>query len=221
MNLKVTTFLAAISFGACLSARAQLSWEKTEIELHPKASDAEAVANFKYENKGKTPIKIKNVRTSCGCTVASLKKDVVAPGEKGEVTATFHIGGRTGVQQKAITVETDDASQPTMNLMLKAVIEQPLEIQPSFVYWQAGEAPKAKTVAIKAGKDVTVTKLDVTSSNDDFTTKVEKISAGEYKISVEPKNTTQMSNATLTIKTDLPQPFYITARVTAPAGVVR
>src|SRR3978361_439554 len=106
MNLKATGLLASVFFSGLAATHAQLAWEQKEIELHPKASDAQTVANFKYENKGKTPIKITSVKSSCGCTVASLKKDVVAPGEKGEVTATFNIGGRIGVQQKPITVET-------------------------------------------------------------------------------------------------------------------
>ena len=126
MNLKVTTFFAAVFLGTCLGARAELAFEKTMVELHPKSTDADAVANFKYENKGKTTVKIKSVKTSCGCTVASLKKDEVAPGEKGEVTATFHVAGRTGTQDKGITVETDDPSQPMINLTLRAVIEQAL-----------------------------------------------------------------------------------------------
>ncbi len=222
MNLKLTTFFAAVFLGTCLGARAELAFEKTMVELHPKSTDADAVANFKYENKGKTTVKIKSVKTSCGCTVASLKKDEVAPGEKGEVTATFHVAGRTGTQDKGITVETDDPSQPTIGLTLRAVIEQALEVQPTFVFWQTGEAPKPKTISVKAGKDVKLTKIDIASSNADFTTKVDKISADQYTISVQPKDTAQMANATLTIKTDLPQPYYVTARVvTGPAGAVR
>jgi len=222
MNSKAKALLGAVFFSAFATAQAQLAWEKTEIELHPKVGDAEAVANFKYENKGTKPIRIVSTKSSCGCTVASLKKDEVAPGEKGEVTATFKIGGRTGVQQKSITVETDDASQPMTNLLLKAVIEQPVEIQPTFVFWQAGEAPKPKTVKVKANKAVTITKLDVTSSSPEFTAKVEKGSApGEFTISVQPKSTAQPLNAMLTIKSDLPQPYYVTARVTGPAAAGR
>jgi hypothetical protein len=222
MNLKATALLGAVFFGAFVTAQAQLAWEKNEIELHPKAGDATAVANFKYQNKGKTPIKITSVKSSCGCTVASLKKDVVDPGEKGEVTATFNIGGRTGVQQKAITVQTDDASQPVINLMLKAVIEQPIEIQPTFVFWQAGEAPKAKTVKVKVSKDVNAAKLDVVSSNPEFTAKMEQDSTpGEYTLSVQPKDTAKPLEGTITIKSDLPQPYIITVRVTGPAAAGR
>ncbi len=215
MNLKPTALLCAAFFGALVSSHAQLSWEKTEIELHPKAGDQEAIANFQYENKGTKPVHINAVRTSCGCTVASLKKNDVLPGEKGEVTATFKIGGRTGIQQKVVTVDTDDAAQPQTNLLLKAVIEQPVELQPAFVYWQQGEAAKPKTITLKAAKDVAITKVDVTSSSPDFTAEVKKGSApGEFKINVQPKDTSKQVNGTLTIKPDYPQAFYATVRVT-------
>src|SRR5215213_7730079 len=174
MKVKMTVLFGAAMFLAWTTAHAQLTWEQQEIQLNPKAGDKEAVANFKYQNKTSKPIKITSVKSSCGCTVASLKKDVVEPGEKGEVTATFNIGGRTGMQQKNVTVETDDPAQPTLNLVLKANIAQPVEIQPTFVYWEKGEAPKAKTVKVKAAKDVNITKLDVTSSTPDFSATVEK-----------------------------------------------
>lgn len=127
-------FCGALFLGLLSSAQAQLTWEQTQIELHPKIGEAEVVAQFKYENKTDKTINIKNVRSSCGCTVASLKKNDVAPGEKGEVTATFKIGGRTGAQQKSVTVETDDATQPITNLLLKAVIPEAVQIQPAFVF---------------------------------------------------------------------------------------
>ena len=124
MHLTAKALLGAILLAACSTAHAQLTWEKTQIDLNPKPGDQEAVAVFKYANKGSTTINIKNVRSSCGCTVASLKKNDVAPGEKGEVTATFKIGGRTGVQQKTVTVETDHPEQPITNLLLQATIAQ-------------------------------------------------------------------------------------------------
>lgn len=214
----------AVVFGAaflCLisAAHGQLTWEKTEIELRPKPGDQEAVAHFKYENKGDKAIKITSVKSSCGCTVPALKKDEVAPGEKGELTATFKIGNRTGLQQKSVTVQTDDLSQPMTNLILKANIAPAVAIQPTFVFWENGEAPKPKKITVKAGPDVTMTKLEVSSSSPDFTTKVEKgAAAGEFIINVVPKDTSRQLAATLTIKPDFPQTFYATARVTGPAA---
>lgn len=217
MNLTGKVFFGALFIGLS-SAQAQLTWEQKEIELHPKMGDAEAVASFKYENKTDKPINIKNVRSSCGCTVASLKKNDVAPGEKGEVTATFKIGNRTGLQQKTVTVETDSAAEPVTNLMLKAVIPEAVQIQPSFVFWQNGEDPSPKKITVTAGKDVKMTKLDAISSSPDFATKVDPgANAGEFVITVTPQDTKKTTAATLTIKPDMPQVFYATARVTPPA----
>lgn len=219
MKLKPGAFLAATFLAALVStANAQLTWEKTEVELHPKPGDQETVAQFHYTNKTSKPIKITNVRTSCGCTVATLKKNDVAPGESGEVTATLKIGGRSGLQQKFVTVETDDVAQPSINLMLKAMVAQAVDIQPPMVFWNIGEEAKPKTITVKAAKDVAITKVDV-SATGDYMTKVEKGSApGEFKIDVQPKDTATASNSTLTIKPDYPQAFYATARVMNAEG---
>src|SRR3954451_13453072 len=80
MNLISKATLAAIFLSAFSTAQAQLAFEQSEIELHPKATDQEAIAIFKFENKGTKPVKITSVKSSCGCTVASSKQDELAPG---------------------------------------------------------------------------------------------------------------------------------------------
>src|SRR6478609_4794020 len=154
-------------------ARAELKWEQTSVELHPAFSDKQAVAHFKYENVGKAAVRFQSVKASCGCTTAQTQKDEVPPGEKGEITATFNIGGRTGTQVKTVTVQTDDPEPSTVVLTLKAVITPLLELQPTLVYWQNGEEPKPKSITAKANKDAAVKKLDVASSTPDFTAKVD------------------------------------------------
>src|SRR3954471_10193522 len=139
MNGKKTLLVGLFSLAIAAASQASLSWEKTELELKPALGAATAVGVFKYENKGDKPVHFNAVRPSCGCTTAALPKNDVAPGEKGEITATFNIGDRTGLQQKTITVETDDAQQPQTVLTFKANIAQYLELQPTFVYWQANE----------------------------------------------------------------------------------
>src|SRR5213595_4247224 len=116
-------------------ARSELKWEQTSVDLKPALGDKQAVAHFKYENVGKTPVHFKSVHSSCGCTTAQTQKDEVPPGEKGEITATFNIGGRTGTQVKTVTVQTDDPdpAHATTQLTLKAIITPLLEIQPTLV----------------------------------------------------------------------------------------
>src|ERR1700704_3787669 len=191
MHARVKVLVVAIVAGLASPAHSELAWEQTQIELHPAVGDDTAIGHFKYQNKGDKPIAIKSVTTSCGCTAASAKQSA-DPGEKGEVTATFKIGDRTGLQQKAITVLTDDTAHPSTTLSLKVAIPVVLEIQPTFVYWQPDEALKPKTISVKAGKDVSIKNLDVSSSSPDFLAKVEPgSSANEFRITVEPKKTNQ------------------------------
>ena len=217
-----THFLTAIVLGLfCTTLRAELRFEQTNVELHPAIGDKEAVGHFKYQNMGKTAVHFKAVRTSCGCTVAQTQKDRVEPGEKGEITATFKIGDRTGTQIKSITVETDDAAHSPTVLTLKAVLPDALTLTPSFVFWTAGEDATTKTIVAKAGKDFPATKLTVTSSNPQFTTEVEPSGQpGEWKINVQPKETGHPIAAALTIRPDYPKDaprlFYANASVTGP-----
>lgn len=222
MNLKTARLLFPIAFSTFLSlaAHAELKWERTQVELHPDVGDKEAVGHFKYENTGDKPVRFKSIRTSCGCTVAQTQKEEVPPGEKGEITATFKIGGRTGTQVKAVTVDTDDPAHAVTVLTLKAVLPEMLEITPSFVYWTDGEAPKPKTVVVHPGKNFAVKELKVTSSNLEFSAKVERKNVtGDFKINIEPKQTTHPAASTVTIQPDgSAKIFYVNARVmNAPA----
>jgi len=206
----------------CLGARAELKWEQTSVDLHPAPTDKQAVGHFKYENTGKTPVHFKSVHASCGCTTAQTQKDVVAPGDKGEITATFNIGDRTGTQIKTVTVETDEAPNQKTVLTLKAEIPQQLEVTPNFVFWKQGDKPDSKTINVKVGKDFTVKHIKVTSSTPDFQTKVEDAGGGQFKIDVKPQDTNKVTASMLTIQAeDSPKVFYATARITnTPAAPV-
>ncbi len=217
--MKTHIFAFTLSIMICVTARAELKWDQTSIELHPTAADKQAIGHFKYQNSGSKPVRFKSVRTSCGCTAAQSQKEEVPPGEKGEITATFNIGERTGTQVKTVTVETDDPEHATTVLTLKAVIPQQLEITPTFVFWGQGEAAKPKTIVVRAAKDFPVKHLRVTSSSPDFQAKVEETGSGQFKIDVQPQDTKRPIASTLTIQPeDSPKVFYATARITnAPA----
>src|SRR5438034_8092995 len=225
MNMNFLRLIRIVALTALAQvARAELKWEQTSVDLQPALGDKQAVANFKYENVGKTPVHFTSVHASCGCTTAQTQNEQVAPGEKGEITRTFNIGGGTGTQVKTVTVQTDDPDPAHANIVLtlKAVITPLLEIQPALVFWQNGEEPKAKIITAKANKAAAIKKLDVISSVPDFTAKVDAGSApNEFKISVQPRDTTKAVYATLTIKPDSPantgNTFAVAARVMPPA----
>ena len=76
---------------------------------------------FKFKNTGSKPLLIKNAYGSCGCTVPEFSKEPVVPGEEGTIKVIFNTKGRTGIQSKTITVETNASNNPEI-LSLKAEI---------------------------------------------------------------------------------------------------
>jgi Protein of unknown function (DUF1573) len=202
--------------------RAALVWETTEADLHPGLADKTAVAHFKYKNTGDKPVKITSVHPSCGCTTAALAKDVVGPNEAGEITATFNIGGRSGVQTKTISVLTDEeAGQPTI-LKLTATIPQLLQVAPTFIYWSAGDVLNPKTITVSVGGDFPVTKLTVTSTDKSIATKVvPEPKEKAFRVIVTPTESGRPINAALKIEPDFPKDapksFYANLRVDSRA----
>jgi len=213
--MKTHIIAFALSIIISLSARAELKWEQTSLELHPTPNDKQAIGHFKYQNPGKTPVHFKSVHASCGCTTAQTQKDEVPAGGSGEITATFNIGDRTGTQVKTVTVETDEATNQKTVLTLKTIIPQQLELNPTFVFWKQGDKPEPKTIMVKVGKEFTVKHIKVTSSSPDFQTKVEEKGNGEFQIDVQPQETKNIVASTLTIQPeDSQKVFYATARIT-------
>lgn len=73
---------------------------------------------FHFENVGIAPLKILSARGSCGCTVPSYSKDEIAPGEKGEVFVRFNSAGKSGMQNKTVTLVTNVADKTKKQVVL-------------------------------------------------------------------------------------------------------
>ena len=60
--------------------------------------------DFEFTNKGTSPIVLKSVRASCGCTTPNYPKAPIAPGVTNKISVTYNPQGRPGVFSKSITV---------------------------------------------------------------------------------------------------------------------
>ena len=198
-------------------ALADLSWETQEQTFHAKASEKQVVAKYRFTNTGTAPVKIENVKTSCGCTTAGLKKTEYAPGESGEIEAKFDFGGRTGKQEKGIAVSISDEPLPTI-LRLLVDIEEPVKLQPQFVIWKVGDKPNAQIIRLTVADDVPAKVLSVESDNPMIKAELTPSQNGKsYEVQVTPSDTVRPAAATLIIRTDYPadnpQVRYAYARI--------
>jgi hypothetical protein len=74
---------------------------------------------FRFKNVGKLPLIIKNVYSSCGCTVAGFPRKPILPNMIDSVTAVFSSNNsNVGMENKVITVYSNDVSSPHMLTIL-------------------------------------------------------------------------------------------------------
>ncbi len=70
-----------------------------------KITDGEKVTfNFRFKNVGAKPLVITSTSASCGCTVPEKPERPVLPGETGFIKVVFNSKGKTGHNEKNITV---------------------------------------------------------------------------------------------------------------------
>lgn len=69
--------------------------------------------NFKFKNTGKSPLIITNATATCGCTVPEPPKEPIQPGAEGVIKVVFDSTGKSGMQDKVITVTSN--GNPSVN----------------------------------------------------------------------------------------------------------
>lgn len=77
---------------------------------------------FTLKNTGKKDLIIRDVKSSCGCTAVSPSKNTVSAGESVPLKVVFDSTGKSGRQNKTITVITNDPKNPTSVLRISSNI---------------------------------------------------------------------------------------------------
>jgi len=175
-----------------LLSHAELKWENKTIEHEALPTETEFKAAFDFTNTGDTPVTITNIRSTCGCTTASLDKNTYAPGESGTITATFTYGARKGGQSKLITVSTDQKQQPNTTLTLNVFIPEVFKIDGSpVIVWKhhRGEALDTRSIHIFSDYEDPIDIVDIINSNPqtfDYELKAQE-SPNTYELLITPK----------------------------------
>ena len=99
-----------------------------EKEVHDfgKIVQGEKVAySFKFKNTGEGDLIITSAKGSCGCTVPEWPKAPVAPGEEGVIDVVFNSDGKSGQQNKKITIVANTVPN-TKVLAINGMVEVPV-----------------------------------------------------------------------------------------------
>jgi Protein of unknown function (DUF1573) len=85
---------------------------------------------FKLKNTGTAVLELAPPDTSCGCTVAKVVPDKLAPGQTGAITYTISLDHVMGQVQKQIMVHSNDPKTPEVDLTIQLDYTPLYELSP-------------------------------------------------------------------------------------------
>jgi hypothetical protein len=111
--------------------------------------------NFQFINKGKVPLIVNDVRSTCGCTVPVWPHEPVLPGKSGIITVHFDPKQQAGSVNKTIQI-ISNADVPQVVLSIKGIVIPSEKLEEVFkfsigdirlqtIYAAFGEIYKGKT----------------------------------------------------------------------------
>jgi hypothetical protein len=165
--MKTKFILSSLILAVSLFAQPKLFIENTTFDWGIVPEGNERIRNvFTVANRGKDTLRITNIRSSCGCTVAEYDS-IIAPGKTGGITSEFNKAGRTGQQSSTLTVFTNDTENPQIRLTMRGHIKTPLSISTT---WQTLVSDNGKVRGnvsfISENKNLQITRGRYTMSND-------------------------------------------------------
>lgn len=79
-------------------------WQEQTFDFKQITEGEKVSHRFIVKNVGKNDLYLTNVKPSCGCTATSFTQEAIKRGKKGFVEIEFNSAGKSGIQQKSITV---------------------------------------------------------------------------------------------------------------------
>jgi len=98
-----------------------VEFEKLEHDFGTVPEGPKVSYSYKFKNTGQAPLIIQDAKPSCGCTVPAWSKEPVPVGGTGFVKAEFDTNGKSGIQNKTITVTANTWPKTTV-LHFKAMV---------------------------------------------------------------------------------------------------
>jgi hypothetical protein len=80
---------------------------------------------FVIRNYGGADLKIENVTTSCGCTVARLANDVIPPGKSLPLRVALETRSILGRVERRVLIRSNDPANPRLEISLSVTVAQP------------------------------------------------------------------------------------------------
>lgn len=189
---KVNVPLSIPLAGLLLLARASFAAPRTEcanpeFDFGVIASTDVVTHVFQVRNAGDEVLNMPVVRGACGCTTGSISRTSLAPGETAEVTAVFRPEGRTGPQDRKLTVHASDTN---LTLTLRGRIRRDFVLTPEQLLPGLLRADRPTTLSLEfenfTPDPVRVTNASASSPHLDLSV-VEQAAGRKYRIDIRTR----------------------------------
>ena len=129
---KILSIIALLIFSVSIQAQsgAKIEFKATDntIDYGNVSKEIDnGIRIFEFTNTGDVPLIIKNVQSTCGCTVPSKPKDPILPGQTGKIEVKYNMN--PGPIRKTITVESNaiNVENGFVALKIKGTVIAPKE----------------------------------------------------------------------------------------------
>ena len=85
----------------------EIKFDELEFDFGRITQGERVTHSFSFTNTGKKNLIISGASGSCGCTVPQWPQEPILPGQKGKIDVVFSSEGKSGLQEKTITVVTN------------------------------------------------------------------------------------------------------------------
>ncbi len=115
----ILSFIAVCFITLTVSAQ-EFKFDTETIDYGKVAIGSEGNRTFEFTNVGDAPLIIKDIKSTCGCTVPKKPEKPIMPGEKGQIEVSYDTK-RPGGFSKAITIYSN-AKQERKMLKIKGFV---------------------------------------------------------------------------------------------------
>src|SRR5712671_2532903 len=222
------TFLSDTNSAIVSAAGPQIKFDSTVLDFGVATAGRVIEHNFVFTNTGDQTLEIKDVRPTCGCTVAGAWDSRVEPGKFGTIPIRFTPTENSREIFKTVIVLCNDPSQTNVILQIIGKIWEPIDVTPAIVRFSASSdchTNQTKVVRIVNNLNQPLVLSEPECGDQAFKTLLKTVRPGkefELQITMVPPLKPGSVTVPITLKTsstNLPV-IYIAAFATVQATVM-
>lgn len=99
-----------------------IKFEKSSFDFGKITAGEKVSYDFKFTNTGKSPLIISNATATCGCTVPDYPHEPILPGASSVIKVVFNSEGKSGMQNKVVTITSNTVPTATEVFLVGEVI---------------------------------------------------------------------------------------------------